>query len=134
MTEQIPEATSLAAPVDQGSYFARHWRGELSLPRSYWINGVLIFGLGINIFCMVALTVTVVVFSTVPAIVYIVGPALVALNVAAYVWALVGVWRSAFRYQGSAIWKYLAFIASVLGVLLSISNVAQTLNAVLMVS
>src|SRR6516225_6094339 len=24
------------------SYIARHWRGELSLPRSYWINGVLL--------------------------------------------------------------------------------------------
>jgi hypothetical protein len=30
-------------------YIKRHWRGELSLPRSYWVNGVLI-GLPFNLY------------------------------------------------------------------------------------
>ena len=31
------------------SYIARHWRGELSLPQSYWVNGFLI-GLPFNLY------------------------------------------------------------------------------------
>ncbi len=31
------------------SYIGRHWRGELSLPQSYWVNGILI-GLPFNLY------------------------------------------------------------------------------------
>ena len=26
----------------EGNYIARHWRGELSLARSYWLNNILL--------------------------------------------------------------------------------------------
>jgi hypothetical protein len=43
------------------SYIARHWRGELSLPRSYWLNTVLlnvvVFPLAIRIFGLAGLAV-----------------------------------------------------------------------------
>src|SRR5947209_19993561 len=35
-------------PPPSNNYFARHWRGELSLPKSYWVNGV-VFGLLVGI-------------------------------------------------------------------------------------
>ena len=39
-TARLPERASLKTRRD--SYCARHWRGELSLPVSLWINGNLI--------------------------------------------------------------------------------------------
>jgi hypothetical protein len=38
-----------SGPPASSSYFARHWRGELSLPKSYWLNGALLFGVGCNV-------------------------------------------------------------------------------------
>ena len=46
----LPPATSFARPPPlppplppeaSRNYFLRHWRGELSLPVSYWVNGIL---------------------------------------------------------------------------------------------
>src|SRR4051812_29410040 len=37
---EIPQQTPFRAFLKR-NYFARHWRGELSLGRSYWANGVL---------------------------------------------------------------------------------------------
>ena len=31
----------LGKPSASGNYFARHWRGELSLGISYWVNGLI---------------------------------------------------------------------------------------------
>ena len=36
------------APVEQPNYFIRHWRGDLPLPVSYWINGFLLFEFDID--------------------------------------------------------------------------------------
>lgn len=35
-------AHETAAKPRRRSYLARHWRGELSLPVSYWVNGCLV--------------------------------------------------------------------------------------------
>jgi hypothetical protein len=38
------EAAPMVAPPSEprGTYIGQHWRGELSLPQSYWLNGVLL--------------------------------------------------------------------------------------------
>src|SRR5262249_46661886 len=39
-----PMSPALPPPLPRlgaQNYFARHWRGELSLPLSYWVNGTL---------------------------------------------------------------------------------------------
>jgi len=35
-TEVAPKAAR------KRNYFVRHWRGELSLPVSYWLNGLIV--------------------------------------------------------------------------------------------
>src|SRR5262249_8126859 len=42
---QLQNATAPVAKASgssSGNYLVRHWRGQLSLPVSYWINGVLL--------------------------------------------------------------------------------------------
>jgi hypothetical protein len=119
-----------AHPVTTDSYFKRHWRGELSLPKSYWINGVLIWGLGINILCVVLLTVSLIAFFGHPVLVIVVCLAEIAVQVTAYIWALVGTWRAAGRYRGPKFWSVLARIAMAIGVLISIGNVSKDFRAI----
>jgi hypothetical protein len=106
------------------TYFGRHWRGELSLPISYWINGFLAtVGL-----VALALFLTNIV-STDDAF----DPRVALAVLAAYwlsaflviCWQLVGVWRSADRHPGrggSKIWAGLAKLMVVLGVLRAIGT------------
>ena len=107
------------------SYFMRHWRGELSLPRSYWINGVLIFGIGCNFLWLAATLATNVAYHEHPIVAAPILLLLTALQLGAYAWALVGVWRSAARYKGPRIWSFLARAVTCLGVLISIANLMQ---------
>jgi GYF domain 2 len=80
------------------NYFARHWRGELSLPVSYWINGILARIAMILVITAInatmdfkddlqpgiALAAEILIWTT---------TSLIAL------WQLVGVWRSATNYR-----------------------------------
>jgi hypothetical protein len=130
----IQEAAEQRIPSRRTSYFARHWNGELSLPRSYWINGALLFGLACNmVFAMVCIA-SIFALRNIPVAAFIVGVAEVLLNVVAYVWALVGVWRSAGKYQGPKVWAILARVVIVVGVFVSIANVSATIRALAVVT
>jgi len=105
------------APTAQKTgYFASHWRGEQSLPRSYWLNNFLVATP-----LAMALTGLMSWISVkgdslqISAIVVLLGfPLLIALNV----WCLVGAWRAASNYlrdHGSLLWGWLARISLVLG-------------------
>jgi len=111
-------------------YVGRHWRGEISLPKSYWINGVLVFGLGCNFLLLLAATLTAALFLRAgnPALAAFVIVVELALNISAYIWALVGIWRSAKKFQGPRIWSILARVATALGVLMSLGRLAQDLQ------
>lgn len=82
----------------EGNYLLRHWRGSLSLPKSYWLNGVLAGA--------------VVTFAAPPlinalheaagslrasAILWFV---FIAFFLAFWTWTQVGIWRSAGRHPG----------------------------------
>jgi hypothetical protein len=104
-------------------YIGRHWRGELSLPQSYWVNGVLI-GLPFNVYFRVLSAV----FAATPPespstyVYYFMLPFLAYQPIA--VWQGVGIWRSAGRRiaEGKRGWSWVARIV-VLG------NVAVLLAA-----
>ena len=75
------------------SYASRHWRGELSLPRAFWIN-------------VVAVSVALIVADT--ALTYLwhyrLIPGLVRDlfsygRIVVYIWQMVGCWRSAATYS-----------------------------------
>jgi hypothetical protein len=90
------EISTVSDPPKHTNYFARHWRGEISLPISFWVNGLcgyIIFGLvilGISYIVRLA-EVNIVAIAVVLAM-------FVIIRVAFYTWQLVGIWRSATSY------------------------------------
>lgn len=101
-----------------GNVIADHWKGRHSLPRAYWINGVLIAGLGgaLIIAFIGALAQSNVSLQVAS------GIALVslALGMAIWIWSAVGIWRSADRHEergGGGGWASLAKALVLLGAL-----------------
>jgi len=103
-------------------YFARHWRGELSLPVSYWLNGFIV---------TVSLTVFFVIMASSinlkddynPAMALSVTIGAWALSLFVYSWQTVGIWRSANRYkQSKRFWGTAAQVFVVLGILRTLGD------------
>jgi hypothetical protein len=115
------------AAASSGSYVARHWRGELSLPKSYWVNGVVI-GIACRIVFSGLLTGIAAAAASMPAFALLFA-VVVLVNIAIVAWMIVGIWRSAGRYAGPKYWAILARVAVVIGaaggVIVEIDNVAN---------
>lgn len=101
------------------SYIARHWRGELSLPLSYWVNGVALTLAYTFVLQALLLAVpeskTYLPWSTLLLLVLVYGSIMVVVC-----WQLVGNWRSATSYRkrtGRSFWALAAKVAVVLNVL-----------------
>lgn len=110
-------ATLSEEEADQGSYLGRHWRGHLSLARTYWVNGVIaniiVTVLGLLLLSLEQLGQSL----RIIAVGFI---AFFALFLIIRGWALVGIWRSAGRHGargGIAGWGTVARVAVALGVL-----------------
>lgn len=90
-----------------GPYWLRHWRGQLSLARSYWVNGALVnIGLSIGQAMLLALA-----ESRQLLLVSWAFIAFVALAIVLRIWSFVGIWRSAGRHAergGSPAWGLVA--------------------------
>jgi hypothetical protein len=100
------------------NYLVRHWRGELSLPVSYWINGTLIAGVGVALLGagLGALEATGLSLSTLSMLVLV----FLALSGLVWLWSMVGIWRSAGRHPdrgGNVFWTGAARIRVALAVL-----------------
>jgi hypothetical protein len=96
----------------------RHWRGELSLARSYWLNGFLLSLLLISPAIVASARLQSTGYE--PATIFgaLVGYALVLFVVA--VWQLMGIWRAAANHIARSRrtgWARLARLASILGAL-----------------
>jgi GYF domain 2 len=103
-----------SSPV-RGSYFLRHWRGDLSLPASYWVNGVLASLVLATVGVAVAAFVD---FSSAPRISSAAILALWFVALLFIAWQVIGVWRSAGKHGsrgGSPLWASAARAAVVLG-------------------
>ena len=125
----VQEAGSEAAPRASGSYFTRHWRGELSLARSWWMSSVLINGLGVGLLFAMAANVTIMMLGGNRPLAVILLLFQIGLTIVSYIWALVGTWRAAGRHPGSKFWPIVARILMALGVFVTIGSVAQSLDA-----
>jgi len=128
--KNLPEAVpNEPLPVQSGGFFAKHWRGEYSLARTWWVNDTLVWGMG-SLFMTILLVVVLNIFRDQDALRVIVGVGELALHVAAYVWAVVGTWRAAVKYQGPRIWSIWARVSMSLGVLYSIAVILVDLNVI----
>jgi hypothetical protein len=56
------EDSSVLRPT--ASYLTRHWRGELSLARSWWLNCVVLYGICGGILNLIAVAATDIMFGT----------------------------------------------------------------------
>jgi hypothetical protein len=127
----VEEAHTQSAPVQPSrNYFVRHWRGELSLGISYWVNGTLISsGVGYAVILMVTLLME---NMTIPvrqsAYIYIV---MVTATILLWLWSIVGIWRSARLHPvrgGSKGWATAARVMVVIGSFSVSANIFTTLG------
>jgi hypothetical protein len=100
--------------VANQSYVVRHWRGDLSLATSYWLNMVVIGA--VFRFCWV------IVARWTDATR---GPPIFAIGffifmVALYIWQVVGVWRSAGSHVERGGKKFWAVCGRIFGVLTAV--------------
>lgn len=121
--------THIAATRNKwNNYIARHWRGELSLPVSYWINGFL--GNIIAVFVIAGInagTDIKNVFRPELALLSIILIWFTALSI--FVWQIVGVWRSAKYYKRTnhtRSWGGVAQFVMVIALFRSIASFGQT--------
>lgn len=112
------ESVALAAPAParRHNYLLRHWRGELSLGVSFWVNGwlgdipVVLLALGTALAARIPGWLDAAMIG---------GAASWAIAVLVSIWQLVGIWRSAGRHVGRGgrrLWARLAQASVVLGV------------------
>jgi hypothetical protein len=112
------------------NYFVRHWRGQLPLPVSYWVNWLLVS----------ALLAVGVLSAKDPALLERLGTnagswelAVAASALAAMAWQSVGLWRSAERYVvggGRREWATLAKVCVGIGLLPVVGSALEQLPAV----
>src|SRR5690242_16822097 len=105
------------------SYIARHWRGELPLYLSFWLNGVLLHVALSQIFIGITM------FSNSLAFDLLGFYGFFVLRLPVAVWQLVGIWRSAQRTgwlakaaRSCVALGWLYFAAATLGVIGSIGK------------
>jgi len=99
-----------------GNYFVRHWRGELSLAVSFWINGMLAYS-----FVFVAAECEVALMKEADLRTIAAASILrFAFFLLATFWLVIGIWRSASKHVGRGgrqVWAGLAKLAVALRVL-----------------
>jgi hypothetical protein len=112
-----PETEVSGSPVRRFNYIARHWRGDLSLPVSYWIND-FVATIAVSVFFRNVRTF--ISLSDGP-VVYAATITLISLVVIAVsVWQFVGIWRSAGKHRargGRRFWAWAARFAVFTGFL-----------------
>lgn len=119
-------------PPRFSNFFARHWRGELSLPMSYW--GVSLLG---NILAAVVLTLIGAAFSTGrgydPFALFALFSSIWGVVAGVSLWQVVGTWRAATNYaarraklnQGAG-WATAAKVMLVFGVIRTVAEFSQS--------
>jgi hypothetical protein len=117
-----PVEESVPAPEDpDANYFVRHWRGELSLPMSYWING---WGATLLLSALIFVANKVLDDVSLRAA----AAAAIGLNallLLATCWSSVGTWRSAGYHVargGASGWAVTVQVLVVLGAIGTVTN------------
>jgi hypothetical protein len=120
---------SNAKPIEKrtGNYFSDHWRGDLSLPLSYWINGSLVTGATTGLVIAVQAQLEKGDYSLQALSAIIV--ALTTLATAVWLWGAVGIWRSAAKHVtrgGKAFWAGAAQTMVIIGALNTAGQLVKT--------
>jgi hypothetical protein len=112
-----PRGEPVGQVANTRNYFVRHWRGELSLPVSYWVNGLLAtIAASTTSFGFITLIEGGEVRAGAPMALALICFILLLLALSA--WQMVGIWRSATRRsgRGSRVWPVLAKASVIIGI------------------
>jgi len=113
-----PAVEAAALGDTRRNFLMRHWRGELSLPVAYWVNGALVSGLLVVGITGGAASEFVRHLGALGTGLWLLS--VITLVIGTGIWQLVGIWRSAERYPargGSGRWATVAKAMVILGVL-----------------
>lgn len=118
----------LPSPPLSSNYFVRHWRGECSLGISYWLNGSVLAGIVPAILTAAvdqlgndSYSLRIISFASIGCLLF---------SVIAWVWSIVGIWRSASRHVergGSSGWAGAARVCVVIGIIAMASQLSVTI-------
>jgi hypothetical protein len=137
VVDEVPIAVEAAPEVDSDSsefvwvpppsqnYFARHWRGEISLGRSYWLNGVLA-GFALRAFLTSVAHTYAGTGGPYGDVARMVATRILILSV--NTWQFVGIWRSASRSKARG-WALAAKICICAGVVTTLVQYGRGLPA-----
>jgi hypothetical protein len=124
----VPLAPATNEPAaKKRNYFVRHWRGELSLPVSYWLNGFL--GSVLAVMAVAAIEANLNFrddFSPLISLASVIG--IWAIIWLIILWQVVGTWRSATNYsaRNKKVWGRVAQLFLVLGVIRNLVDFCQS--------
>ena len=113
-----------SAPLLSSNYFVRHWRGELSLGISYWLNsnlaGIAPLALiaAVNMMQEGGYSLRAISFASLGTLLF---------SVIAWLWSIVGIWRSANHHVargGSSGWATAARVMVVFGIIAMVGQLS----------
>ncbi|MBF6031496.1 hypothetical protein ICY20_27440 [Pseudomonas sp. P115] len=108
--------TTPARSYPARNYIIRHWRGELSLARSFWVNEVLLSL--VFLLAMAPLYFLLLRHPPSPRGLLIMAVLFLSFTLAVATWQCVGVWRSASRHKqrgGKHVWVHLVRVLVIVG-------------------
>jgi hypothetical protein len=109
-TEIVLEAAT-DSPLPDRNFLGRLWRGEFSLPLTYWVWGAL----GNRVVVFIADVVSDITDNPLVALLVLACEAIYTVII------VVAVWRSSRRYKGRRLWRDLSRVSVALGLLLVIA-------------
>lgn len=124
MSQAVTRTPPIGHPT--GNFFSRHWRGEYSLARSYWLHTVVLS----SVLPAMAISVLARLTNDMPARYGVSGVLVIAaISYIAWIWAVRGCWASASRHVSRGGRRWAEVVVKILIVLGAISLVSSTLRA-----
>jgi hypothetical protein len=120
-----PPNDTIDAPLSRANYIVRHWRGDLSLPVSYWINNFLATIAASLVFQKLGSIVSI---SDAPLVFAATQTLVLVFAIAISIWQLVGVWRSAGKHRargGRGFWAGVARFLVLIGFIAHVGNLSR---------
>ncbi|WEK29386.1 MAG: hypothetical protein P0Y58_21135 [Candidatus Pseudomonas phytovorans] len=112
----------------RASYFIRHWRGELSLARSFWVNSVLLSAIWLPLLGLEPLVRKYPPGVGSLGILLVAFAAILVFMIAMSIWQGVGTWRSARRHRaqgGRMLWIRLVYALILLDCAYALYSLAE---------
>jgi hypothetical protein len=115
---KMPSPPEAIVEAPKSNYFVRHWRGDLSLPVSYWINFVIVSAVGAGVMEGLSASGLSAPLSATGTGIYILARFLLIILIS--IWSVVGVFRSASHHTergGKRGWAQVAQVLACIGLI-----------------